>query len=150
MNCRCCGLATSLIRNKIHNFTHCSKASIYLNQFRVKFDCQFKPLKSSVLKCCYDILIINMLVMYNKFVFEISVEFSIVSSGTWLRPYDCVKCLTLTFQSQNSSKVNGVLIVPFLSAFYQGLVTFFFVCMFLFYLFFFLCVFLLEEDKWQI
>lgn len=79
--------------------------------------------------------------MYNKFVFEISVEFSIVSSGTWLRPYDCVKCLTLTFQSQNSSKVNGVLIVPFLSAFYQGLVTFFFVCMFLFYLFFFLCVF---------
>lgn len=104
--------------------------------------------KSSVFKWCDDIFIINILVMFVKFVFKISMEnFSIVSSGKLLRrslSYDYEKCLSLTFQSQNSSKVNGVFIVPFLPAFYQVLVTFFFVCVCVFFHFFFFpeCVFL--------
>lgn len=66
------------------------------------------------------------------FFLKISLEISIVSEGTWPRRsphYDCVKCFALTFLSKNSSKVNWALIVPFLPAFYQGLVTFFFVCL---------------------
>lgn len=81
-----------------------------------------------------------------------------MGTWSWRSPhYDCVKCFTLTFWSENSSKVNWALIVPFLPAFYQGLVTFFFVCLCAFpNLFFFSCVcarriffFFLEDDKWQ-
>lgn len=88
----------------------------------------------------------NMRVVLVRLVFflKISLEISIVSVGTWpwrSPHYDCVKCFTLTFQSENSSKVNWALIVPFLPAFYQGLVTFFFVCLCAFpNLFFFSCV----------
>lgn len=63
-----------------------------------------------------------------------------------------MKCLTLTFQSHNSSKVNGIFIVPFRSAYYQVLVTFFFLCVCVFSLTFsfILTVFFLEEDKCQV
>lgn len=82
--------------------------------------------------------------MLVRFVFKIPLEISIVTLGTWPQRsphYDYVKCFTLTFLSQNSSKVNWAFIVPFLPAFYQGLVTFFFVCLCAFpNLFFFLSV----------
>lgn len=82
--------------------------------------------------------------MFIKFVFKISMEFSIVSSWKlqwWSLLYDYKKCISLTFQSQKSSKVNRVFIVPFLPAFYQVLVTFFFgcVCMFFTFLFSWVC-----------
>lgn len=101
----------------------------------MNLDSQVKCLKSSVFKCRDDIFRINILVMFITFVFKISMEFSIVSMGKSLQ-YDYEKCLSLTFQSQNSSKVNGVFIVPFLPAFYQVLVTFFFVCVCVFFLLF--------------
>lgn len=102
----------------------------------------------------------NMRVVLVRLVFflKISLEISIVSVGTWpwrSPHYDCVKCFTLTFQSENSSKVNWALIVPFLPAFYQGLVTFFFVCLCAFpNLFFFSCVcargfFFFLPGRWQ-
>ena len=119
---------------------------------RVKPDVQVKSLKSSVWKWSDVIFIINILVMFLRvFFLKYQWNFPLSARGKLLqRSLSCAyeKYLSLTFQSQNSSKVNGVFIVPFLPAFYQVRVTFFFVraCVFSF----FLSVFFLEEDKWQV
>lgn len=119
-----------------------SESGLQLDRFT---DAWHPTQKLSLLAWCVDINTMNISVGLVRFVFKIPVEISIVSLGTWPRRsphYDYVKCFTLTFLSQNSSKVNWALIVPFLPAFYQGLVTFFFVCLCAFpNLFFFPCVY---------
>ena len=96
-----------------------------------------------------------------KFVFDTSMEFSIVSLGEMTAAvtsvYDYEKCLSLTFQSENSSKSKLSLHCSLPPCFLSSPCDIFLcVCMCVFFFFFFLLfsfflsVFFLEEDKWQV
>lgn len=97
--------------------------------------------------------------MFIEFVFDTSMEFSIVSLGEMAAAvtsvYDYEKCLSLTFQSENSSKSKLSLHCSLPPCFLSSPCDIFLcVCMCVFFFFllfsFFLRVFFLEEDKWQV
>lgn len=130
--------------------------TFYLNWLRAKLDSQVKCLKSSVFKWRDDIFIINILVMFVKFVFKISMEFfhcllreiAVAVTLVWLIWKVPFFDLSEPERLKSKRRLHCSLPPCFLSS---PCDIFLCLCVCVFFTFsFFLSVFFLEEDKWQV